>query len=456
MVASSSCPASLNSPQLAAALRTGADLVVTDSNRRRARRWDTLRDDVGYTERAGQPSLVADPEDHRLDIASNVTDADRTVVEQRGARVDATAYGDATFYVPEDRPALAFDGNTQTAWRAGGSEDQVNARLIVRPDHPVHADHVTLVQPLNGARDRSIARVRISFDHGPSVDATLDAHSQTAAGQVIHFSPRKVHQLSIEVLGTTAGPATPVGFAEVGLGHVHVDEITRIPVDLLRRAGAASLRHRLVIALSRLRANPGVPGRQDPELAMTRQFALPTNRTFTVAVTERPNPNVPTDAGNRAGSCRSDLITVDGTSLPVQSSPAHEAANGAAVYRSCAPITLDAGSHIVRTRPGLDTGIDVDRLVLTSAAGGEAAVNAVAHIGSQSRRAERKCASSMQGRRASTCMRRPTGSPSSSCSVKASTTAGTRSSPTARRSAPPVSSTDSRTAGSSPRSTPER
>ena len=32
----------------------GADLVVTDTNRKRARSWNTLRENAGYTEQAGE------------------------------------------------------------------------------------------------------------------------------------------------------------------------------------------------------------------------------------------------------------------------------------------------------------------------------------------------------------------------------------------------------------------
>ena len=38
----------------------GASLVLTDSNRRRGRRWSTLRDNVGYTEQAGEQKLRED------------------------------------------------------------------------------------------------------------------------------------------------------------------------------------------------------------------------------------------------------------------------------------------------------------------------------------------------------------------------------------------------------------
>ena len=60
--------AALTPEQLEQALTDGADLVVTDSNRKRARRWGSVQENVGLTERAGEVPLVDDPTDNRLDV----------------------------------------------------------------------------------------------------------------------------------------------------------------------------------------------------------------------------------------------------------------------------------------------------------------------------------------------------------------------------------------------------
>jgi hypothetical protein len=64
--------------------------------------------------------------------------------------------------------------------------------------------------------------------------------------------------------------------------------------------------------------------------------------------------------------CRDDLVRLDGEALAVRmtADAGLEACDGAVV--------LGAGTHLVRARPGLDTGIDLDRLVLTSGADGVA------------------------------------------------------------------------------------
>ena len=47
---------------------SGTSLVVTDTNRRQGRRWGSVRESEGYTERAGERPLLVDPTDNRLDV----------------------------------------------------------------------------------------------------------------------------------------------------------------------------------------------------------------------------------------------------------------------------------------------------------------------------------------------------------------------------------------------------
>ncbi len=111
----------------------GADLVVTDSNRRRAETWFTsLRDNKGATERAGQ--TLPDPykESYRLDVFPGRGDNSRTVVVQHGGTVDATADGGTEH--PEDRAVYVLDGDPRRAWRVGGA-DPTGQELVLHTDH---------------------------------------------------------------------------------------------------------------------------------------------------------------------------------------------------------------------------------------------------------------------------------------------------------------------------------
>lgn len=291
--------ASLTDTQLRDALAADATLVLTDTNRRRAESFfSSVRDTTGATERAGQQPLASDPNDQRLDVFPGATDASRTVAEQHGGLVDATSYGDADRYTPEDRPVNAVDGNLQTAWRTAGSRPLNADHLVLRPSRPTRTDQVTLVQPQTGVRDRWITRVKLSFDRGAPVTVDLGPESLTPQGQVVHFAPRTVTRLDVEPLETNLGSApttgaNPVGFAEVHLGDVNVTETIRLPVDLSQRVGTAAAGHHLDVVMTRLRNNPADRTRQDTELAIARRMVLPTARSFQLSGTVRVDPNAP-------------------------------------------------------------------------------------------------------------------------------------------------------------------
>ena len=107
---------------LATALASGADLVLTDTNRRRAQRWGTVRDVYGYTEQAGEKPMVTDTNDARLPLFPGAGDDAYTVSQQRGgASVQATSYGNTVSYAPADRPDQAMDGNLNTVLEGRGA-----------------------------------------------------------------------------------------------------------------------------------------------------------------------------------------------------------------------------------------------------------------------------------------------------------------------------------------------
>jgi arabinofuranan 3-O-arabinosyltransferase len=265
----------------------GADLVVTDSNRKRAERWGTIREQTGYTEEADEVAPF-DPTDQRLEVFPDESSADQTVSEQVGdVNVSATDYGNPVTYTPDDRPANAMDGDPQSAWRVGAIADPTGDRLKIQLGHPVTTDHLQLLQPINLVRNRWITKVRLHFDKGPSVDLALGPSSRVQPGQVVTFPKRTFRRVEIEVLDTNV-PKRPeydgvsgVGFAEVRIPGIRpLDELIRPPTDLLVWAGTSSLGHRLVFEFTRLRSNPAEPVRLDEEPQMKRVIDLPTARSF--------------------------------------------------------------------------------------------------------------------------------------------------------------------------------
>jgi arabinofuranan 3-O-arabinosyltransferase len=284
----------------------GARLVVTDTNRTRARRWGTVRDNTGYTERARETPLVADPSDNRLPLFPDAPVSSATTVEQRGVvRVQASAYGNPVSYTPADRPANAFDGDLTTAWSVGALGPVGGQRLLVETKAPVTTDHIDVVQARQGPRH--ITRLGIRLDGHHIGDVALDDRSFT--GQRLELEgPRTFRTLELVIEQDSAGrranyaDQNGVGLAEVHVGDVRVDEVVRLPSTLLDQSGRRSL----AIVLTRLRANPAEPFARDEERNLVRTFRLPTSRTFTLSGTAAVAATLPDDRldallGGRAG-----------------------------------------------------------------------------------------------------------------------------------------------------------
>ena len=275
--------ASLSAAKLTQQLHAGADLVLTDSNRRRNQQFFRgIRDNSGYTERAGQDSSDAE---FRLDPFPQSTDTTRTVVEQHGGTVDASGY-----VTPSDRPAKAVDGNPRTAWLVDG--DVVGQHITIHADHPQTIDHVTLTQPTTGQFDRSISEVKLTFDHGEPLTVALGPSSLTPTGQTIPFAPRTATSVDVEISAVNQPSAeilNAVGFTEVGFGDTRISETVRLPLDLSTGAAHAAAGHRLDVVLSRLRNEPS--RRLDEELNLDRRFVLPDARSFLLSGVARIEPN---------------------------------------------------------------------------------------------------------------------------------------------------------------------
>ncbi len=285
----------------------GAALVVTDTNRRRAQRWNALQLQEGFTERAGEKT-GRDTYDHRLDVFPKAGDDARTVAEQRSARVTASGYGSPNLtYIPADRPARAVDGDVQTAWRAGRFAPAVGEWLRIVSDVPVETGEINLVQPLDGERNRFITKVRLEFRDregnrvGDDVVADLGPESRTAIGQTVTFPARRFAQVDLVVEADSVGPRSVylaesgVGFAEVRIPGLAVDEVVRLPVDLVDREASADPSHPLVYVMTRLRNWISIPNISEEESALVREIRVPTTREFGIAGQARIAGTAPDD-----------------------------------------------------------------------------------------------------------------------------------------------------------------
>lgn len=300
----------------ASELRSAVDdstvLVVTDQNRLRARRWTSVLDNLGETDAPGRTVLTSDPGDARLDLFPGESDSAMTITEQHGVKsVTSTSYGNTITYTPEDRASQALDGDPTTAWRAAAFGNAIGQKIRIELDAPITTDHVNLVQPINGGRDRYITGVTMTFDGGTPVHAALDGTSRTVAGQTLTFPRRTFRTLEISISNVNTperrllGTADAVGFAEIRLrdehssSDVHVAEVIRMPDDLLSALGSSAATHPLVLVMSRDRLQPAPP-RTDPEQSIVRAFTLPGARTFTLTGSGSVSPDASDASIDRA------------------------------------------------------------------------------------------------------------------------------------------------------------
>ncbi|HEY1280836.1 MAG TPA: alpha-(1-_3)-arabinofuranosyltransferase family protein, partial [Acidimicrobiales bacterium] len=369
------------------ALGDGADLLLTDSNRRRGERWGSVRETVGYTERAGETPLVDDPGDNRLDVFPGAGDDAATVTEQRGVTsVEATDYGNPVTYTPEDRAANAMDGDPKTAWRAGAFSPVEGQKLVVKLAAPVTTDHLTLLQPITGPRNRWMTAVRLRFDGDQTLDVNLDDTSRVEPGQRIDIGPRTFSQLELEVRGDNFGHLpdynglTSVGVAELAIGDQapHVDEVVRLPTDLLDRAGPRSADHRLTVLLSRQRADQHDPIRTEPELAVARTFTLPTARSFSLSGTARVSGVAPDAAVDAVLGAAPGVTAVSTEHLTGEAAMRGAAAvDGDPATAWQTPETTVSGQSLTVTAP---QPVTIDHLDLTVFADGRHSVPSVLSV----------------------------------------------------------------------------
>ena len=159
----------------------GAQLVLTDTNRKQAFRWDTLTANAGYTETPGENPAKKDLSDSPIELFPGTTISSKTYSSYVGAvNVTASSYGNSVSYTPENQAYSAIDGNFDTAWITGTFvPDPAGQWWQAKFAKPVATDHITLVQPQRGDRSRWVSAVTLTFDGKDPVryDLTSASHA---------------------------------------------------------------------------------------------------------------------------------------------------------------------------------------------------------------------------------------------------------------------------------------
>lgn len=272
-----------------------AAVIITDSNRDRAHHWRSSQDVNGFTESGGptRDVLRNDEADQRVPVFGQEADADDQTIAFLDADADgrlvvqATGYGEPFAYRPEQRPAMAVDGNPSTAWVVGDHGDPIGHFITVSDNDGT----IRLLQPQYTTANRMITSVRVTAPNDWTADVALDDSSLSGFGQSVDVPASGTIKITITGVGPRAGGTdsrlSGVGFAELGLG-THI-EVVRVPVT----AVAAGVDVATAVVLTRLHVDPRNRWRSDPEPTMEREFVLLSAHDFALTVQLQRNDRAP-------------------------------------------------------------------------------------------------------------------------------------------------------------------
>jgi arabinofuranan 3-O-arabinosyltransferase len=267
--------------QMAAA---GAQVVISDSNRRRVFVNSSPFQNEGPTIAAGDSFSV---DAAVLNPFADRGTAAQTVEVLAGARYLRSPYSPGFAQFPEHRPYAAFDGSTRTAWLADPSLEPSRRWIEVGFVSTRNVPYVDLL-PEDDSRGTvtavSIAGHRFAVHRGWN-------------HLVLGLS--RVSALRIEIVGVRTPrnlPGGAGGLSEVRIPGLHITESLRTPLIAesaltgtdLRRSGLTYLFERTTgdDPLARMRGHgpwqaERVEDAADPELGFARRFAPPVTRRWT-------------------------------------------------------------------------------------------------------------------------------------------------------------------------------
>lgn len=216
----------LEGAELVDALETDGQLVVSDTNRRRVTVVNSLVRDESWTLAAGEDL------DREADALFDQPGSQTVAWYRDATRISSTGFPRGTRgSQPWTRPAMAFDGDPNTAWQTVELDEQVGIALRVDLRRAEAVDTVR-VDPAGAPEGaRRIAEVVLRFSDGTTQE--LDVAGGAAEVAVDVGTSRWVE---IVISRVTSGPARPVGLREVTLGGLDLREWIQMPDDLARAA----------------------------------------------------------------------------------------------------------------------------------------------------------------------------------------------------------------------------
>jgi arabinofuranan 3-O-arabinosyltransferase len=323
--------ADLSPGALRAAVASGGEVVITDSNRRRAFVAGSLEQNVGATLPADQTvsadGFILDPFGRGPDF--------ETVATYSGIRSVSAPFSPQTRQDPSHRPFAALDGSPATAWLADQSLDPGRWYLDVALTRPTDVPYVDLL-PYGGV------------------------HAVSLGGRSYAVHPGWNH-LAVGDRGDTAlrvsvsGAGAPLGIRELRIPGVRATEQMRPPVDAARTLRGADLGRVTLTYLFERTA--------DDTLGMRRVFEVPSARSFAAAAWVSP---AAAGQGLPRG-CGAVRVLIDGrvVRLRVSGGVGGPGRSGPLPAVPCGrPVALAAGSHLLSVPLG---AYRVDAFALRSA-----------------------------------------------------------------------------------------
>jgi arabinofuranan 3-O-arabinosyltransferase len=363
--------AALDETSLREAVLNAPEVLVTDSNRKRAHHWRGSQEVWGATE--GTAALVDsfDAFDNRLPVFPLGADRLETLSiaeNNSGTSMSATMYGALLSYLPEYRPANANDGNVETSWAVGWGVNPIGQTLTYTSNMGLPmVEQLELIPAQFSFDHRFVTAVSVSVDNSDWTSYTIDPDTENTTIKL--NQPGNSVRVRIDAV-SSGNNQLPVGWAEILRADFQHQEVITVPSDATAVVTAATP---VSYSFTRLQADEYKPYRQDPEQSINRHFFVDHEDQFTLT-------GHATSTTDFAASdiCRDDLITIDGTIIPVRLSNVEGDQDQTFSFVGCEPVNLKIGHRTLLT--SYDTSIHVDRIVLRSVSAQQPEASVVAPL----------------------------------------------------------------------------
>ena len=289
--------------QLRQAAEDGAELVISDSNRRRVFASSQLRLSEGWTLAADEPF---EANAARIDPFPERGSEAETVAELGGAAALRAPFSPEGRQFPERRPFAAFDGDESSAWLADRSAEPGEHRIELKLDRPRDIPYIDVL-PYGDSRGRPVA-LRVGERSYPV----------RPGWNRLPLRLRGARSLAIEIERTVVPQpqrlSAPGGLREVRVPGLRVRESLRTPLLVSSALRGADLSASpLTVLLERTTAPaPFRPRKQagelqylrindsrDAEQGLSRLIDLPAARRFDGEARVSVSPSAPDDALDR-------------------------------------------------------------------------------------------------------------------------------------------------------------